>query len=342
MERKKKEKEKETAVKQNVGIDVSKDDFKVAFMVMTESLQTVIRGTHTFSNMQKGFEEFRSWIASKRTEGLEMHLTMEATGVYYEGLAYFLHGEGHVLHVVLPDLAKKYTQSPGVKSKTDRIDARVPAQMGLERELRVWRPASPGLLKLKQLSRERNALVRFRTAVSNHLHAFSHQGRPNRDSIERTEKHIAFIDSQIKQIEKEMAEFVRQDEALSNRLKYLTGIPGGGLLTAITVVAETHGFACVESIRQLAGYAGLDVRICESGQWKGQSRISKRGNSHIRGALYMPAMAKIRADKATAAFYERLKEKKGKPMIAIVAVQRKLLGLMYTLWKKQEMFDSAA
>jgi transposase len=262
--------------------------------------------------------------------------------VYYEGLAYFLFGEGYVLHVILPNLAKKYAQSPGLKSKTDRIDARMLSRMGLERELRKWQPASPGLLKLKQLTRERETLVRSRTAASNHLHAYSHQGRPNGDSIERTGKYIEFIDSQIKQIEKEITEFVKQDETLWKRLGYLTEIPGVGLLTAVIIVAETHGFACVTNIGQLTAYAGLDVRICESGKWKGQSRISKRGNSHIRGALYMPALSKVRADSATGAFYERLKKKKGRPMIALVAVQRKLLGLMYTLWKKQEEFDPEA
>jgi hypothetical protein len=56
----------------------------------------------------------------------------------------------------------------------------------------------------------------------------------------------------------------------------------------------------------------------------------------------MPALAKIRAGKATGVFYERLGEKKGRATVAIVAVQRKLPGLMYTLWKKQEMFDPAA
>jgi transposase len=340
--KKEKKREQEKAVRQNVGIDVSKEDFKVAFSVLTESLHVRVLGTHTFRNAQKGFEAFREWLGSRRVEDLELHLTLEATGVYYEGLAYFLHGEGHTLHVVLPNLAKKYAQSLGLKSKTDRIDARMLSRMGLERELRTWQPASPGLLNLKQLTRERDTLVRSRTVASNHLHAFSHQGRPNAASIERTGKHIEFMDSQIKQIEKEMTESVKRDETLCKRLEYLTGIPGVGLLTAIVIVAETHGFACVTNIKQLTAYAGLDVRICESGKWKGQSRISKRGNSHIRGALYMPALAKIRADRATEAFYERLKEKKGRPMIALVAVQRKLLGLMYTLWKKQEAFDPEA
>jgi len=122
---------------------------------------------------------------------------------------------------------------------------------------------------------------------------------------------------------------------------YLLSIPGVRLLTAATIVAETNGFAAFESIKQLTSYAGLDVRIAESGKWKGKSKISKRGNSHIRKALFMPSLSKITHDKATKQFFERIKTKKGIGMVATVAVERKLLGLMFSLWKKQEMYSIA-
>jgi hypothetical protein len=59
-EKKKERKEQEKVVRQNVGIDVSKDDFKVAFSVLTENFQVKVTGTHTFRNTRKGFEEFHS------------------------------------------------------------------------------------------------------------------------------------------------------------------------------------------------------------------------------------------------------------------------------------------
>jgi transposase len=86
----------------------------------------------------------------------------------------------------------------------------------------------------------------------------------------------------------------------------------------------------------------MDVKLRESGKWKGKSKISKKGNSRIRKALYMPAFSKIKYDKSSKQQYERLTEKKGIKMVAAVAVQRKLLGLMYTLWKKEETFQAAA
>jgi transposase len=74
----------------------------------------------------------------KKDPELMVHFTMEATGVYYEGLAFFLYEKEYALHVVLPNYAKKYAESLGIKSKTDKLDAKALAQMGLERELRLW------------------------------------------------------------------------------------------------------------------------------------------------------------------------------------------------------------
>ena len=332
---------KREIIKQNVGVDVSKDDIQVALSQLTTAYHVVVCSTRTFPNTNKGFQELQKWLIGKTQSTLPVHFTMEATGVYYEGLAYFFYERGYCLHVVLPNYAKKYGQSLGVKSKTDKLDARTLAQMGLERELRIWQPVSPSLLGLKQLTRERDALVCSRTAAANHLHAYRHQGRPNKDSIARTVKHIAFLDRQVKEIESEITHFVNRDKALKPKMEYLLSIPGVGLLTAAVIVAETNGFAAIESIKQLTSYAGLDVRIAESGKWKGKSKISKLGNSHIRKALFMPSLSRKTHDPTTNRFYERIKEKKGIGMIATVAVERKLLGLMYSLWKKEEMYRHA-
>ena len=267
---------------------------------------------------------------------------------YYEGLAYFLYQqEGYFVHIVLPNKAYRFAQSLGLKSSTDKIDSRMLAQFGLERELWRWQPISADLLGLRQLTREREALVRTKIIAANQLHAYNHQGKPNKAVIARSKKHISFIDSQVKQIEKEIKKFVDNDKEVKRKIDFLDSIPGIGVITAAIIVAETNGFASIESIKQLTSYVGLDVKIAESGKWKGKSTISKRGNSYIRKALYtcalhevrgMPSLSNIRKDKKAKQFYERLKEKKGIGMVAVVACMRKLLGLMYTLWKKEEMY----
>ena len=121
-------------------------------------------------------------------------------------------------------------------------------------------------------------------------------------------------------------------------MDFLLSVKGIGIVTASIIVAETNGFTGFTSIKQLTSYAGLDVRIRESGKWKGKSKISKHGNKYIRGALYMPSMSYKTHNKKARLFYDRINQRTGNGLIAIVAVERKLLGLMYSLWKKEEMF----
>lgn len=87
-------------------------------------------------------------------------------------------------------------------------------------------------------------------------------------------------------------------------------------------------------------YGGLDVKEKESGtSVKDKPRISKRGNRFLRKAMHMPALSAIPCDEHFKAFYERLVAKHGIKMKAVVAVQRKLLEMMYTLYKTGKKYD---
>jgi transposase len=329
---------KKEFIKQNVGIDIAKDDFKANFSVLTPDLSVLAKGSKSFSNDRAGFVLLQSWLAGKSSSEIELHFTMEATGVYYENLAYFLQKQGNTVHVVLPNQAKKYGQSLGIESKTDKIDAKMLAQMGLERKLRKWEPFSTQFQMLKRLTRERDTLMVERTVALNQLHAYESEGQVIRATVSRSHEHIDLLEKQIKEIEQDIENAVEADKPLKNRLNYVLSIKGVGLITAATIVSETNGFATICSIKQLVSYAGLDVKQRESGKWKGKAKISKKGNKFIRKALYFPTFTKIRHDQSTKEKYQRLAEKKGIKMVAAVAQQRKLLGLIYCLWKKQEMY----
>nr|WP_243900457.1 transposase [Hymenobacter defluvii] len=110
-------------------------------------------------------------------------------------------------------------------------------------------------------------------------------------------------------------------------------------MTAIIVVAETSGFALVENERQLASYAGLNVVQRQSGLLARATRISKRGNTRLRTALYLPALSSLRHNPRQIAFYARLRTRhpSGKP--GVIAVMRKLLVLCYSLWKNDQAYN---
>ena len=144
---------------------------------------------------------------------------------------------------------------------------------------------------------------------------------------------------QITEIEVEMQEIVNKDSVLTDKMNLLKSIPGLSFISIATVVAETSGFSLFTSAKQLVSYSGYDIVLRESGNYRGKTRISKKGNKHIRAVLHMPSMTAIRVNPTLKPFYNRLKPKKLKPLIALIAVQRKLLILMYSLWKNNEYYD---
>lgn len=325
-------------LRQNSGIDIAKDTFVAGYTTIDEVHTVLQKRPKTFNNNIAGYVEFLNWTEKLQSNDIQMNFSMEATGVYYEGLAYFLHERNKHVSVLLPNTVKKYGESLNAKSKTDKIDAKILGQMGVERILPEWKVSSKIYRELKSLTRERQKLVENRTVIKNQLHAEEHTAHPMKTVINRMQNHIKYINKQIVSVEKELEKKVSKDDFVSEKIRKVTTIPGIAFTTAVTIAAETQGFDNFTSSRQLSSFAGYDIQLKDSGNFKGKTKISKKGNSHIRRAMYMPSLSTIGHTKIYKKIYDRLYEKKGNGLIAGTAIQRKLLGLIYTLWKKDVIF----
>jgi transposase len=325
---------------QNIGIDGGMEDFKVCLMTLEQDQALKVKGSRTFANSVKGFEAFRNWVEKKQIPGIALRFTMEATGVYYESLAYFLHQHHYYVSVILPNKSKAYMQSLNLKSKTDKLEARALAQLGLERRLSKWEPLSQQMYQLKRHSRERVMLLEEKNMIFNRLHAEQHCQQPNVQVIRRMRQRIQLIENQIQQVEQQLHQLVEKDAQLDQRVKKICSLKGLGFITIISVIAETNGFALFTNRAQLASYAGYDVVERESGSSvKGKTRISKKGNRYIRRALHLPSLSVIRHNEEFKKIYERIYERTKIKMKGIIAVQRKLLLLIYTLFNSNQAYD---
>lgn len=95
-----------------------------------------------------------------------------------------------------------------------------------------------------------------------------------------------------------------------------------------------------ENAKQLISYSGYDVVENQSGSRSGKTKISKKGNSRIRRALFMPAFSVIRHNQTHFVnIYNRTYEKHSIKMKSYVAVQKKLLTTIYALWKTNAAYD---
>ena len=330
-----------TAIKYCLGIDVSKDYLEVCFSQMDVQQSVKIKATKKFTNRMGGWKALDSWAKRLRKPDIPLWLVMEATGVYYEGVAYYLKSQQYQVAVVLPNKSKSFIQSLNLKTKTDAMEARALAQMGLERKMKPWQGFSAIMLTIKRLCREREALQEHIGAASNQLHAHKYEHNPEKKTLQRAQQHIKFLQKQIQSIDLQIEQTLAQDPDLKAKVDKVCTLKGVGSLTAVTIISETNGFELIENKAQLVSYAGYDVVERQSGSSiKGKTRISKKGNAHIRRALHYPALSAARYDPNLQALYQRVVERNPKAkMVALVAVQRKLLVLIYTLFKKDMEYD---
>ena len=327
-------------VKQVVGIDVAQKELVVCLGRMREDFGLEIQAYKTFRNTTKGFSELSGWVNTCTDPGTSVRYVMEATGVYHEPLAYFLETAGCAISIVLPNKISNYFRTLEVKTVTDKTMAETIARFGLERKLDDWKRPKVRYKKLRQLTRERDQLVQERTMVKNQLHAEQAEAEPNPSSLTRLQERIGLLDKQEKEIKEEITRLIQQDALLKASIKTACSLPGIGVLTAATVLAETNGFELIRNKRQLTSYAGLDVKEKQSGtSVKGKPRISKRGNKYLRKAMHLPALTAIRHDERFKAVFVRLVAKHGIKMKAAVAVQRKLLEMIYILYKNNAVYD---
>lgn len=327
-------------LKQSVGIDVSKDCFDACFCQKESGQAFRVISSRKFNYNANGLHQMHLWAQRHHSGSCELHLVMEATGVYYEELAYFLQSQAYRVSVMLPNRTNAYARSLDYKSKTDRIDAKMLAQLSLERDLPQWIPVGDSMLTIKRLCRERAALSKSIAAFRNRLHAKEYGFQPLKSGIRRTKTSIRHFTKQIADIELLIQQTIAKDPKMAQKVDYLCSIPGVGMMTAVTIIAETNGFALFKNKAQVVSYAGLDVVHHESGtSVKAQTHISKKGNSHLRKALYFPAISSVRCDSNLAEIYNKVFEKTKVKMKAYVAVQRKLLVLIYTIYKNDTPYN---
>ncbi len=248
------------------------------------------------------------------------------------------------------------------KVKTDKIDAKVLAQLGAADFLpEVWAP-DKATRALRRRIAHRTSLVRQRTRLRNQIHAvlarnlidapftdvFGQGGRRWLAKLELPAHEREQVDSNLRlhdalDGEVELVECGLAEQALADpRVRRLMTIPGIGAITALALVAVIGDVTRFPSPRQLVGYLGLDPRVRQSGEKAARhGHISRAGQAHARGLLIEAAHTAIRSPGPLRAFHARIAARRAK-QIAICATARKLAVLAWHLLTKDEGYRYGA
>ena len=327
-------------LKQILGVDVAQNELVVTLGRMHNDLTIELYAYKVFKNTKSGMDSLLEWGESLTDKNIRVQFVMEATGVYHQKFAYYLDEKGYDVSIVLPNKISNYMRTLSLKTITDKTASRAIAQFGLERKLDLWERPKKVYKKLQQLTRERDQIVEARVILKNQLHAENVEAEPNQGSLKRMESRIKFLNLQEKEIKRDLDKIVNNQATLKKEIEDVSTIPGVGRLTAIIVLAETNGFELIRNKRQLTSYAGLDVKEKQSGtSVKGKPRISKKGNRYLRKAMHLPSLSSVKYNENHKELYVRIVSKSGIKMKGLIAVQRKLLELIYVVYKNKTTFQ---
>jgi transposase len=264
--------------------------------------------------------------------------------------------------VLVADAQKVKGLAP-LACKTDRIDARVLAELSW-RDLvpAIWLP-DPSVRRERELARYRLHLVRHRTTLKNRIHAtlmtFGHPcpvsdlfGHAGRDLLDRlaipdpwrrnVDAGLELIDDLEMQIAKLTVELKRQG-ADHRYIPLLVTAPGVGWINGFTIASEIGDINRFPSPAKLCGYTGLCPRVIQSGNTDRRGPLSKHGPRYLRWALFEAALNACKhpyyRDR-----YQQTKRRLGKqrgPKVAQIDLSRKLTESIWHMLTRNQPFAPA-
>lgn len=267
---------------------------------------------------------------------------------------------GHEVRVVRATLAKQLgVGERGIK--TDLRDARKLSEVSTRIDLPSVHIPTQEARELRSLVRSREMLVTSRTRMVNHARgwlrtmllrirggatatfpdrmraaATQHQ-QPVPPHIEQVLAVIDALNVQLRASDRQMREYVRKSELC----RRLMTVPGVGPVTAISFVAAIDDVTRFEHAYRLTSYLGLTPGEDSSSERDRRTSITKAGATSVRRTLIQAAWAAYlrRPDEPMVRWAKQIADRRGK-FIAIVALARKLAGILYALWRDTTSYRS--
>jgi len=314
----------------HLGLDVAKAKLDCSLRLPTGKQRDKV-----VSNNASGFEALHKFLQDQGAH--QAHVCMEATGTYWEAVAEFLSDHGYRVSVINPAQIKAFGQSHQVRTKTDKVDARLIARFCQERQPSAWVAPSPEQRALKAMVLRLDHLMAMHTQEGNRLEVA-------REAVHADiTKHLDWLDEEIKRLSQRIRQKLEDDggdDGLKSTRDLLDSIPGLGERTIAVLLAYYGDLQRFGGARSAVAFAGLDPRHHDSGSSvHAPARLSKRGDAFLRKTMYMPAMVALYRTTWGAAFRARLQASGKAPKLIIGAMMRKLVQVAFGVLKSGKPFD---
>lgn len=305
---------------QFLGVDVSKATLDFALADANKSF--------AIKNVEK---EIVSQLIGKIDDPQSTIVVMEATGGYEQRLVDLLHQHGIALAVVNPRRVRDFAGGIGRDAKTDPIDAAVIAFYAQVVKPQPQAAKSDDQKKLQALVERRRQLLDLINQENNRL-----QQTTDPEIRGYIQKSLESLKKQAKTIDERLGNCIHTDTENARKIEILESVKGLGPVSVSTLVAELPELGTLNrgQIAKLVGVAPLNN---DSGQKFGQRRTFG-GRTYVRRVLYMATLVATRFNPKIKAFYQHLLSQGKAKKVALTAAMRKLLTILNTLIKNDELW----
>lgn len=284
-----------------VGIDVSKNTLDVHY-----GTEKRPRYRLHCANDAVGFEQISSWLESFGSPPDQIHVGLEATNTYSDGIAQFLFEQGYRVSVMNPARIARFRKAEPVQGKTDRLDAWILARYIEQKRPEPWIPFEPHQQELQVLVQRLEDVQQMIQQEHNRLE----NQRLTPVTIQSIHDTLTFLREQEKTLKNAIQQHIDEHEDLARQEQYLTSITGIGKLTAARILSVIGPLARFRSARQLAAWVGVVPHPYASGtSVKHVDQINHQGSPAVRSWLYMCALTSKRWDPAMKAWSQQLQER---------------------------------
>ncbi|HEV7333262.1 MAG TPA: IS110 family transposase [Flavisolibacter sp.] len=317
------------------GVDVSKRTLDIN--LLKESVST----HRQFSNDTEGMEELMQWFTTLEVDFSQTLFCMEATGLYCFVLTDFL--ARHEIDTWIEHAAQIKKSTALARGKNDKVDSKriaLYAAKNLER-LRLWKPTSATLQKIKHLAALRERLVDTKKRLATPVKEFEEAGNAAMAKLlaKSIRSTLSALDKDLKNVEAKIIEIVNEDENLKRLFLIVSSVVGIGFVTAVNLLVYTGGFTQLRDARKLACYCGVAPFEYTSGSSiRGKTKVHFMANKKLKCNLHMASLTAVKLDSELKAYYER-KVAEGKNKMSVLnAVKCKLLARVVAVVNKDEKY----
>jgi len=310
-------------MKNYIGIDISKSTIDVYDG----------KKSYKFENNEIGFNK----VVALVEEIKETVFIFEPTGIYSYTLTEFCDQNNISCVIVSPKVSRDFARSLKVRSKTDKIDAKVlyKYQSHIEPNMIKVPKINHHAIKMQEMLNSYELLKSTIQQFKNQLESIS---KDNKDLVCLTKKMIEFNEIEADKLFEKIEKLLFKDESIKRKYEAMLTIPAIGKKSALYLIAFFIKYPLANA-KELTALVGLDPVMRDSGTYRGKQRISKHGGQQLRNLLFLPTLASLRFNDRIKAFYIRLTTNAKSKKLAVIAAMRKLILMAFSIFKSEQSYQ---